>query len=186
MKGTITMETTKSKPANGRQIALDLTLNGLLIALVFVFTMFIQIRLPISVNGGLIHLGNIPLVVAAIVFGRKKGAAAGAFGMALFDLLSGWALWAPFTFVVRGLMGYIIGGISGIKKGQSWLLNLLAILAGGAVMIIGYYFTEVIIYHNWITPLSSIPGNAVQVVSALLIGLPLATTVGKKWLTNRK
>ena len=50
----------------------ELTLNGLLIAMVFVATMFINIRLPISVNGGLIHLGNVVLFSIALLYGKKK------------------------------------------------------------------------------------------------------------------
>ena len=87
-------------------------INGLSIALVFLATGFVNIRLPIAANGGLIHLGNVPLFLTAIIFGRKTGAAAGAFGMALFDLFSGWALWAPFTFVIVGIMGYTVGRIT--------------------------------------------------------------------------
>lgn len=75
----------------------DLVESSLLIALVFIATKFINIRLPISINGGLIHLGNVMLFTSAIVFGKRKGALAGGIGMALFDLVSGWTLWAPFT-----------------------------------------------------------------------------------------
>ena len=64
-----------------------LVINALFIALTLVATMFINIRLPIMGNGGLIHLGNVPLFIAALVFGKKTGAIAGAFGMAFFDLI---------------------------------------------------------------------------------------------------
>jgi uncharacterized membrane protein len=69
-----------------------IVINSLFIALTLVATMFINIKLPIMGNGGLIHLGNVPLFIAAIVYWKKTGAVAGAFGMGLFDLLSGWAL----------------------------------------------------------------------------------------------
>ncbi|MDR0935166.1 MAG: ECF transporter S component [Oscillospiraceae bacterium] len=165
--------------------ALDVCVNGLLIALTLVATMFINIRLPISVNGGLIHLGNVPLVVAAIVFGKRSGAIAGAFGMGLFDLLSGWTLWAPFTFVVRGAMGFIIGFIAGRKGGKSVWLNTVAVVIGCAVMVVGYYFTEAIIYGNIITPVTSVPGNLVQAASAVVIGVPLATAMRAKLKLGR-
>ena len=57
--------------------------NGISIALVFIATAFINVRLPIAANGGLIHLGNVPLFLAAAIFGKKTGAICGAFG-ALF------------------------------------------------------------------------------------------------------
>jgi uncharacterized membrane protein len=169
-----------------RGAAADVCISGLLTALVFVATMFVNIRLPISINGGLIHLGNVPLVVASIVFGRKKGAIAGAVGMTLFDVLSGWALWAPGTFIVRGVMGYVIGLIAERRRGESFLFNTVAVIAGGAWMIAGYYLTEGIIYGNFVAPLTSIPGNLVQVLTALVIGMPLATAMKKQKLYKFK
>ena len=157
---------TKSARTNTREIAI----SGLLIAMVFIATMFINIRLPISINGGLIHFGTVMLFIVSIVFGKKKGAIAGAFGMGLFDILSGWALWAPFTFVIRGVMGFLIGSISDHngKDGSSFLFNLLAIVVSGIWMIAGYYVTEGILYGNWIAPLTSIPGNLAQLILGLL------------------
>lgn len=164
----------------------SLVLSGLLIALVFIATYFIRFTLPVSVNGGLVHLGNVMLFAAAIVFGKKQGAIAGAFGMGLFDLVSGWTVWAPFTFVVRGGMGYIIGSIANShgRNGQSLLWNIYAILAGSIWMLVGYYFTEVILYGNWITPFTSIPGNLLQLLFGTMLGLPLASTLKRIGLPN--
>ena len=74
---------------NVRSKTLDLVICALFIALTYVATWLINIRLPLAGSGGLIHLGNVPLFVGAMLFGRKIGAAAGAFGMGLFDLMSG-------------------------------------------------------------------------------------------------
>jgi uncharacterized membrane protein len=150
----------------------------MLIALTFAFT-FINIKLPITGSGGLIHLGNIPLVVAAIVFSRRHAAVAGAFGMSLFDVAGGWLAWAPFTFVIRAAMGFLIGLIAQARGGKNIALNVAAVLAGGAVMLVGYYFTEVILYGNFVTPFLSVPGNALQVASAVLIGIPVAAALKK-------
>ena len=48
-----------------------LVINAMFIALTLVATMFINIRLPIMGNGGLIHLGNVPLFIAAFIFGKR-------------------------------------------------------------------------------------------------------------------
>ncbi|WP_042275694.1 ECF transporter S component [[Clostridium] dakarense] len=159
----------------------DLVETSLLIALVFIATKFINIKLPISINGGLIHLGNTMLFISSIVFGKKKGAISGAFGMALFDLVSGWTMWAPFTFIVRGIMGYIIGNIawSNGKCGNNTATNIFAVIISGIWMLIGYYITEVILYGNLTVPLTSIPGNITQVVIGLIIGLPVAKIIKK-------
>lgn len=156
-----------------------IVINALFIAFTLAATMFINIRLPIMGNGGLIHLGNVPLFIAAFVYGRKTGAIAGAFGMALFDLLSGWTAWAPFTFVIVGAMGYVAGLIAEKMPGKSVLAYSLAIVVALIIKIVGYYFVEVILYSNWIQPFGSIPGNFLQVVVAGIIVLPLAGRLKK-------
>lgn len=155
----------------------DIAITGVCIALTLVATAFINIRLPIAANGGLVHLGNVPLFLAAIIFGKKTGAFAGAFGMGLFDLLSGWTLWAPFTFVIVGLMGFAVGKITENRIGFRW--NVLAIAVACVIKVVGYFIAEVIIYRNWIAPVLSIPGNLVQIGVAAVIVLPIVEIVRK-------
>lgn len=146
-----------------------LVTTAMFIALTYVFTAFINIRLPIAGNGGLIHLGNVPLFIGAMLFGKKTGAIAGGVGMGLFDLLSGWTLWAPFTLVIVGLMGYCVGAI--VKKHPSYPWKIVALIVALIIKLAGYYFAEAIIYSNWVVPIGSIPGNLVQIGVAALIVL---------------
>lgn len=156
-----------------------LIIHALFIAFTLAATMFINIRLPFMGNGGLIHLGNVPLFIAAFVYGRKTGAIAGAFGMGLFDLISGWTVWAPFTFVIVGAMGYVAGLIAERMPGKRVLAYSVAIACALLIKIVGYYFAEVILYSNWILPFGSIPGNFLQVVVAGIIVLPLVGRLKK-------
>ncbi|MBW5467967.1 ECF transporter S component [Brevibacillus formosus] len=156
-----------------------LVINALFIAFTLAATMFINLRLPIMGNGGLIHLGNVPLLIAAFVYGRKTGAIAGAFGMGLFDLISGWTAWAPFTFVIVGAMGYVAGLIAEKVPGNRAFVYALAVVAALVIKIVGYYFVEVILYGNWIQPFGSIPGNVLQVVVAAVIVIPLVGRLKK-------
>lgn len=155
---------------------LEITITGVCIALTFVMTT-INLRLPIPANGGLVHLGNVPLFLAAILFGKRTGALAGGIGMALFDLMGGWTLWAPFTFLIVGLMGYMVGKITEKHTGFGW--NLLAMAVACVIKIVGYYIAEGIIYGNWVAPVTSIPGNLVQVTVAMVIVLPIVEILRK-------
>lgn len=159
----------------------EMTITALLVALVFISTKFINFKLPISINGGLVHMGNTMLFMSAIVFGSKKGAAAGAIGMGIFDILSGWAVWAPFTIIIRGVMGYIIGAIANAngRDGKSFFWNLTAVVIAGLWMLAGYYGAEGLIYGNWLTPITSMPGNILQIVFGAVIGLPMAAALKK-------
>ena len=153
----------------------EVIITGLSIALVFVAT-FINIKLPIG-YGGLIHLGNVPLFLVAIIFGKKIGAIAGAFGMGLFDLLGGWFAWAPGTFIIVGLMGYTVGWIAEHKNDM--VGYVLAMLAACALKIVGYYIVEGLIYGNWIQPVASIPGNLIQIGVAAVVVVPIVGVLRK-------
>ncbi len=159
----------------------DLIITSMLIALVFIATMLLNIKLPISINGGLIHLGTAMLFIVSILFGPKKGAIAGAIGMGLFDLVAGWTLWAPITFLTRGLQGYLIGKIAWSKgrNGNHLGMNLVAIIVSTPPMLAGYYLGESIIFKSWIIPLTSIPGDLVQTVIGLLVAIPACKALKK-------
>jgi uncharacterized membrane protein len=176
-RGFFVNTTLSSRATNKTQI---LVINALFVALTLVATMFINLKLPIAGNGGLIHLGNVPLFIAAFVFGRKTGAIAGAFGMGLFDLISGWTIWAPFTFIIVGAMGYVAGLIAEKVPGKRAVVYSIAVIAALLIKIVGYYFAEVVLYGNWIAPFGSIPGNVLQVVFAGIVVVPLVARIKKR------
>lgn len=147
----------------------ELAITAVCIVLVYVFTAVVNVKLPIAAAGGLIHLGNVPLFIAAILFGKRTGMIAGGIGMGLFDLLSGWTLWAPFTLVIVGCMGLVVGAVTENKK--SFPRYILAMVLACVIKVVGYYIAEGFIYGNWIAPVSSIPGNLVQIGVAAVITL---------------
>lgn len=165
----------------------DLILSAMLIALVFVATLTLNIKLPIKANGGLVHLGTGMLFIASILFGPKKGAIAGAIGMGLFDVVSGWTLWAPITIVARGLQGYIVGKIawSNGRKGNSIAFNVLAMIISVPFMVAVYYVGEGILYANWVAPLTSIPGDLVQNVLGIIVAIPVCILLRKTPIFNK-
>lgn len=138
-------------------------------ALTCVFTMMIQI--PTGPLGGMVHLGNVPFMIAAALWGKRTGAIAGGIGMALSDLLTGWQIYAPITLITVGLMGFVYASI--IDRKPTVIRLVLAYLAATAIKVAGYYIGEVILYHNFASPLVSIPGNVVQMTVGALIASPV-------------
>lgn len=159
----------------------DLIITSMLIALVFVATVLLNIKLPITANGGLVHLGTAVLFISSILFGPKKGAIAGAVGMGLFDLVGPWILWTPITFLARGLQGYIVGKIAWSKgrNGSSLALNLIGTIVSIPFMLGVYYLGEAIIFKSWIVPAASIPGNIVQNAVGLCVAIPVCVVLKK-------
>ncbi|MFO7317031.1 MAG: ECF transporter S component [Bacilli bacterium] len=166
---------------NSRTKTVDLVIQAMLIALVFISTVFLNIKLPIASNGGLVHLGTAMLFIASILFGPKKGAIAGAVGMGLFDLVGGWLVWAPITIISRALQGYIVGKIAWSKgsQGESLPKNIFAMIVSVPVMIGVYYIGEAIMFSSLIIPLASIPGDLVQNAIGMMIAIPVCLVLKK-------
>lgn len=157
--------------SQAKQIALD----AMFVALTLVFTAFVNIQVPsFGGAGGLIHLGNVPLFIAAIIYGKRTGALAGAMGMGLFDILSGWAAWAPCTIITCGAMGFVTGAICYKKKGIIW--KVVAMIAALIIKLAGYFIFESFIMGNGaVAALKSVPGNIVQVTMAAIIVFVIIT-----------
>lgn len=156
----------------------EIAIYGLFIALVYVSTRFINIPGPTS--GGLFHLGNVMFFTIAMVFGKKAGAISGGVGMALFDLTSPYAIWAPFTLVIRFAMGYVIGVFSNKQSNtgkKTILFATVGLIIATIIMIVGYYIAEGIIYGNWIVPIQSIWGNSMQCIVGTAISIPLTAAL---------
>ena len=174
-KGAQTMEHVKTRKKEQSTVYF-LTVTALFTALTYLFTAFINVRLPIAANGGLIHLGNVPLFIGAILFGRKTGMIAGGVGMGLFDLLSGWTLWAPFTLVIVGLMGYVMGRMTEPEAHQTYFWYAASMIAACIIKVAGYYLAEAVIYGSLVAPITSVPGNLVQIgVAAAIVLIVIGT-----------
>ncbi len=157
----------------------DLAAGAIFVALTFVVTRYTVI--PIPATKGYFNLGEVVIYVAAIVFGRFVGAAAGGIGSALADIAAGASQFAPFTLVVKGLEGYLVGRLAG----QTTSSRLLATAVGGAVMVSGYFLSEVLFAQTLgIAPtaraavgaaLTELPFNLVQVAVGMIVALPVAS-----------
>ena len=137
-------------------------------AIIFVFT-YIGVQVPaFGAFGGLTHMGTLVMFIISIKYGKYYGALSGAIGMTLFDLLSPWAAWAPGTFVVRIIAGYVFGLVAESKEGQgmSMTKNWLSLGLGGLVIVVGYFIFEALFLGSGLAALRSIPGNILQLVIA--------------------
>ncbi|MBI3998839.1 MAG: ECF transporter S component, partial [Armatimonadetes bacterium] len=87
-------------------------------AVVFVVTR--AFVLPIPQTKGFFNLGEAAVYTAAILFGPAIGAVAGGIGSALADLTLGYAQYAPFTLVIKGLEGALVGMIARGSSRRAW------------------------------------------------------------------
>jgi uncharacterized membrane protein len=68
-----------------------------------------------------------------------------AIGSALADLLKGYTVYIPATFVIKGLMG-LVAGLIMKKENVSFVRKLLAFLVAETIMVTGYFAFETLLY----------------------------------------
>lgn len=154
-----------------------MVLTAIMTALVFVGSR-IGIHTPSVTGGGYVHLGTAFMFAAAFLLGKKSGAFAGGIGMGLFDLLSEYSAWAPFTFIISLAMGYFAGEIAYYDGKISYGKMIFAIAVCTIIKVAGYYATEAFILgNNLIAPLTSIPGNITQMVLGGVVGILLTVVI---------
>jgi len=167
-----------------REKTTKIILTGLMMAMIVVATILIII--PVPFGNGYIHLGDTMIFLSVLILGWRYGAVAAGFGSALADILVGYAIWAPWTLIVKGVMGAVMGLFivkSLNKPGRSILgvpvYQLAGMILAGCEMVAGYYIAEGIIYGNFIAAALGIPWNIVQFCTGAVLAALLAAALYK-------
>lgn len=145
---------------------------GAFAALVFVFTAYLHI----PSHTGYTHVGDGLIYLAACLLPLPYAAFVGVSGALLADCLTGYALWAPASVVIKGISVLFFTRKS--KKVIVWR-NLAALLPASVVCIGGYYLYDALITGNLIAPLSGIPGYVTQSVLSSLLFVVVGLTMDK-------
>ena len=99
----------------------------------------------------------------------------------LADILSGYAIWAFPSLIIKATMAYIIGKIA--YQGSNPLLNFrtyTGIVIGLIWMVAGYYLLGGLIVNSYKIAFASIPFNIIQGIGGILIFIPLALAMRGK------
>lgn len=78
-------------------------------ALCYIGFAYLKIDIPVGTEKTAFHLGNVFCVLGAMFLGGFWGGAAGAVGMTIADLTSGYVTSAPKTFLLKLCIGLITG-----------------------------------------------------------------------------
>lgn len=89
-----------------------MSLSALFAALCYIGFAFFKIDIPVGSEKTAFHLGNVFCVLAALFIGPFWGGMAGAVGMTIADLTSGYVTSAPKTFVLKLCIGLIAGFVA--------------------------------------------------------------------------
>lgn len=157
---------------------------------------------------GYIHLGDGFVLLCAVILGPWMGALAAGIGSMLSDLFSGYASWAPATFVIKALTACAAGILFHrlqhiIKSNKS---RYAAIVIGGvigeAIMVVGYFlyeagiaafgsggFTAAALAAGIASSATGIPFNIVQgvvgiIISVLLLPILMKISDIREWIVK--
>lgn len=86
-----------------------LTMAAMFAALCYVGFAYLRIDIPVGTEKTAFHLGNVFCVLGALLMGGLWGGMAGAVGLTLADLTSGYVTSAPKTFLLKLGIGIVTG-----------------------------------------------------------------------------
>ena len=126
----------------------------------------------IPVPTGYVNLGDCAVLMSAWILGPWYGGMAAGIGTMLADLLSGYALYAPATFLIKFLMAATAAALFNLAvRHKSNLLKLAGAAAAEAIMVAGYFGYESAILGLGAAATASVPANLLQGVVGAIAGL---------------
>ena len=144
---------------------------SMLAALCCVATMIIKIPSPLK---GYLNLGDCVVLLSGWLLPPAYGFMAAGVGSALADVLSGYVIYAPATFIIKGIMVIIARLCFNVMHNR--LGNTPSRIIGGVLaeieMILGYFVFEGFMY-GFAPSVVNIPANGVQGIAGVIIGIIL-------------
>ncbi|MCX7828804.1 MAG: ECF transporter S component [Thermanaerothrix sp.] len=151
-----------------------LALGALCAATVTALTM---VSVPVPGYRLYFNLGEGAVYLSALLFGPRVGFFAGALGASAGDLILGYPMWAPLSFVIKGLEGFVTGYVSARTK------PLWGMAAGALVMITGYTTSAYVMYGPAAAPVEAVTDlvqTSVGMGAALVALRPLRSLLSER------
>ncbi len=150
---------------------------ALLAALVCLATMLFKVPSPMK---GYLNLGDGIVLLAGWLLAPAYGFLAAGVGSALADVFSGYIIYAPATFVIKGLMALIAWGVYKLfcNRHKYFPARVIGGVLAEIWMVLGYFAFEGVLY-GFVPSLVNIPANGMQGIAGLFIGVLLVRVFGK-------
>ncbi len=154
-----------------------LVFAALFAALSCVATMVIRIPTPI---GGYIHAGDAVVLLSAFLLGPWWGAAAAGLGSGLADLIAGYGLYVPGTFVIKFVVALLGGLVLRCKFIRVLPVRAVAAgLVGEIFMVLGYLGYEAVVLGYGAAAVGGVPMNCIQGAFGVVAGAALFLALSK-------
>ena len=154
-----------------------IVLAALMAALTCIATIIIKIPSPLK---GYLNIGDCVVLVTGWILSPVFAFLAAGLGSALADILSGYLIYAPITFLIKGCMAIVASYSFRLLRKRSNVLasRIIGGFVAEIIMIFGYYLFEGILY-GYVSSAVNIPANGVQGAAGLILGIALIKIVDK-------
>jgi len=154
-----------------------LVVAAMLAALICLTTFIIKIPSPLH---GYLNLGDCFVLLAGWILSPVYGFLAAGLGSGLADLLGGYSVYAPATFLIKGVMALIVHYTYRIlhRKGSGTAVRIGGGIAAEVFMVAGYLLFEGLLYGFGPSLVNVLP-NGVQGAFGLALGVILIKVVEK-------
>ena len=136
---------------------------GVLTAVVFAVTRFIQIPIPL----GYFNVGNVVILLSCLFLSVPYGVFVGGVGSALADLLSSYPVYTLPTLVIKSVMPLIFYGLTRGKPGKG--RSILAAAVATLLPLIGYTVTGAVLYGGFAVGMQQFPGLLLEYAANLIL-----------------
>ena len=149
------------------------------------------LRIPIPFTQGYVNLSDGIIFIAICLLDRKHSVAAASLGSMMGDILGGFAIWAPWTFFIKGIMALITVLIIDSLADKCttpkarMALRIIAMICGGLFMVFGYFIAEGVMYGSWVVAALGVPWNIGQFVVGIALALAITSALGKVGIGRR-
>ncbi len=160
----------------------NLAIAALLTAAVCVATFVVKI--PSPATNGYFNLGDCFVLLSGWLLGPVYGALAAGLGSALADILSGYAQYAPATFIIKALMAVSVYFIMNAICKKPLIGKILGSIVAETIMILGYFGYEAVILGYGIAAAGSILSNVMQGIVGAVAGIAVTSAIQKNKTIN--
>ena len=154
--------------------------SALLAAVTCVMTFIIRIPTPLK---GYMNLGDAAVLLSSSLLPPAYAFLSAGLGSALADASAGYMVYVPATFLIKGIMTYIVSlGFKFFKKCK-FFASVLSYILAEFFMILGYYVFEGFLY-GFKASIVNIPANAFQGLVAIIVSTVLYKFLHKIKITK--
>lgn len=117
----------------------QLAFVGIMAALVYATSAYLQIPIPTAIGSTRLHMGNVMCLLSGLLLGSLPGGLAAGIGSMFFDLTNpAYIASAPFTFAFKFLMAWVCGIIAGKSEPPKVWRCVLGAAIGAITYVILY------------------------------------------------